>query len=86
MQNQDDNYIGTLLSEIITSELASEVTLLERQSIDTILYEQKIQTSEIVDLTTAVALGKLLGANYIMMASFQKKASEIVIYSHLNQK
>lgn len=79
-QTQDDDYIGTLLSETIMTELASKITVVERQSIEAILSEQKLQKSELIDLSTAISVGKLLGANYILMASFQKGTSEIAVY------
>jgi curli biogenesis system outer membrane secretion channel CsgG len=44
-------------------------TLIEREAISKVLKEQKLALSGLIDTTTAAKVGKLLGANYLLLGS-----------------
>lgn len=47
----------------------NEINVVERMQIDKVLKEQGFQQSGFVDIDTAVELGKLVGANYVIVGS-----------------
>jgi hypothetical protein len=55
-----------LLRDELIAALATRTTMLERQKVDLIFTEQKIQTSAAIDQRTAVTLGRLVGADTIL--------------------
>ena len=59
---------GKYLAEKISIELAQrpETKVVDRSNISFIMQEQKLQLSELMDSTSVVAVGELVGANYII--------------------
>ncbi len=60
------------MAEMMISEIAqnSAVRVVERDRLQTLLEEQNLQSSDRVDKSTAVKLGKTLGAGHMLMGSF----------------
>ena len=75
----DDMELG--FADLIQSALAdvSGVSLVERQALEKILAEQNLTEAGLVDDATAVALGKLAGANILLTGSFLELDSQLSI-------
>ena len=60
------------MAEMMISEIAqnSAVRVVERDRLQSLLEEQNLQSSDRVDKSTAVKLGKTLGAGHMLMGSF----------------
>ena len=60
------------MAEMMISEIAqnSAVRVVERDRLQTLLEEQNLHSSDRVDKSTAVKLGKTLGAGHMLMGSF----------------
>jgi hypothetical protein len=56
----------SLLRDELIAALAPRTTMLERDKVDLIFREQKIQTSTAIDQRTAVTLGRLVGADTLL--------------------
>jgi len=67
--------------ELLKSELSDEpsVRLVERQKLETVLQEQALSMTGLVDSSTAQKVGGLLGAEYILSGSLDKNADWIMI-------
>lgn len=61
-----DGDAQALLRDELIAALATRTTMLEREKVDLIFTEQKIQTSAAIDQRTAVTLGRLVGADTIL--------------------
>jgi TolB-like protein len=73
----DDPKLAVLrkgLAQMLTSDLSSNmyelVELVEREKLQAILEEQKLQESERIDKSTAVRIGKLLGARFLVLGAY----------------
>jgi len=66
------NYLQSALSDMLTVELVNHkiFKLVEREQIDKIFKELALQRTGIIDETTAIQIGELLGAKYILLGSF----------------
>ena len=66
--------VGFAVSELLTSKLAKlpEFTVVERSQLDQVLKEQKLQTTGAIDPESAVRVGKLLGAQLLVLGSVEK--------------
>ncbi len=75
----DDMELG--FAELFQSALTevSGVRLVERQVLEKILSEQNLTEAGLVDDSTAVALGKLAGANVLLTGSFLELESQLSI-------
>ncbi len=69
------------IAEIFTSNLASnsDFKVVEREKLNKILEEQKLNQSGIVDEVAAVKIGKILGATEIVLGSITQLGKTIVI-------
>ena len=67
------------IPETITNDLLSleGIVIIERLQIRKIMDEQKLQHTGAIDETTAVSLGKLLGADILVVGAFQKQGDTI---------
>ena len=67
----DAGWSGHSISGMVQTEAMKrkDWTVIERSQIDKILQEQKLQSSQNIDQTTAVRVGRLLGANGIILGS-----------------
>lgn len=63
--------VGAELSDMLTNELAStkKFSLVERKEIDHVISEMKLGQSGLVDETTVGRLGRIKGAQYLIMAT-----------------
>lgn len=66
--------IGTAFTEMLTHHLvtAGKFRVIERIEQERLLQEQKFQMTGAVDSTTAVQMGKLIGARYVVLGSVEK--------------
>lgn len=60
---------GRVIANMLASELnkMDDLQILERSAIDKIMEEQKMQVSGVVDESTAVEIGKIIGADAVML-------------------
>ena len=59
--------------EHLTNSVADYATVVERDQLDKVLAEQKLGMTGLIDLSTAAEVGKLLGANYIIISKITGK-------------
>jgi TolB-like protein len=80
-----EEHLGKAVSEIMRTELIStgQFRVLERSQLDRALSEQKLQQSGIIDDKSVVELGKLLGANFIIIGSVVKMGTAYTINSRM---
>lgn len=72
---------GQIVSDLLLNELSSKgwYTVIERQSIQKILDEQKLGLSGIIDDKTAAALGKALGVEALILGSVSKLGNTLIV-------
>ena len=83
---KDYDGIGKGIMDMVITDLASsnKVRVVDRSRVQSILDEQKLTTSGAIDGTTAVRVGKLLGACYSIYGTFVRndKTGENVLTIH----
>lgn len=80
-----EEYLGKAVSEIIRTALISNPNyrIVERAQINQAISEQKFQKSGMIDDKSAVEIGKVLGANFIIVGSVVKIGDAYTINSRL---
>lgn len=80
-----EDYLGKAVSEIMRTALVSNKSyrVVERAQISKALSEQKFQKSGIIDDKSAVELGKVLGADLIVVGSVVKIGNAYTINSRM---
>ncbi|MCK9196712.1 MAG: CsgG/HfaB family protein [Syntrophales bacterium] len=80
-----EEHLGKAVAEIIRTELinAGQFRVLERSQLYRALSEQKLQNSGIIDNKSVVEMGKLLGANFIIIGSVVKMGTAYTINSRM---
>lgn len=80
-----ENYLGKAVAEIMRTELVGteRFRVVERAQINKALTEQTLQLSGAIDNNNAVQLGKLLGADLIIVGSVVKIGSAYTINSRM---
>ncbi len=80
-----EEHLGKAVSEIIRTELidTNKYRVVERAQINKTISEQKFQKSGLIDDKSAVELGKLLGADLIVIGSVVKIGTSYTINSRL---
>jgi len=80
-----EEHLGKAVSEIIRTELidTNKYRVVERAQINKTLSEQKFQKSGLIDDKSAVELGKLLGADLIVIGSVVKIGTSYTINSRM---
>ncbi len=75
--------LGIAVAEILRTELVGigEYTVIERGMLEQILREQELQETGVVDSETAVEIGKLVGANLVVIGSIVKTGTVYTINS-----
>jgi len=75
----DFDYLDKAIPEAITTVFAqnSDLVLIERLQIDKVKKELELAESEYTDPDTVVRIGKLLGANYVIIGSYQKSGRKL---------
>jgi len=72
---QDTPDWAPTLYEHLTNSVAEYATVVERDQLDKVLNEQKLGMSGLIDESTAVEAGRLLGANYMVISKLTDKES-----------
>ncbi len=77
----EDAWLSESFSENVTLTLAknTRVQVIERNRIQSVLKEQQFNQSAFVDPETAPLLGKLLGANKILLGNYQKIENTLMV-------
>jgi len=80
-----EEHLGKAVAEIIRTELSNtgQFTVLERSQLDRAVSEQKLQKSGLINDRSAVELGKLLGANFIIIGSVVKIGTAYTINARM---
>jgi len=62
---------AAIISDVLTGQLASSKTIAvyERQQLEQIAAEQRLGMSGLVDINTAVEIGKIIGLQYVLLGS-----------------
>lgn len=78
--NQHD-YLSSLISAVLTDDLSNTdgIVLLERDRMDAILSEQKLQISGLFDEGSAAEAGKLLSSDYLAGGNFLVIGTEVLV-------
>ncbi|MGZ8412358.1 MAG: CsgG/HfaB family protein [Gemmatirosa sp.] len=77
----DYDAMGRGVAAMLITDLSGvpEIRLVEREKLQSVLAEQKMQQSGFFDPETAVKAGKLLGAEYLLTGNFTARSPEIRI-------
>jgi TolB-like protein len=80
-----EEHLGKAVAEIMRTDLIStgEFRVLERSQLEKALSEQKLQKSGLIDDKSVVELGKLLGANFIIIGSVVKMGTAYTINARM---
>lgn len=78
-------HLGQATGELLRTYFsgAGGIEVLERAQMEALAREQKLQLSGLVDESTAVKAGKLLGANYIVVGAVNAFGSTLVLTARL---
>ncbi len=74
-----------LLDEMAVTEISrlDTLTVVDRSNIDQILEEQKLSLSALMDTTTAIEIGNLLSANYMITGSVIEMPKTVVVFGRI---
>jgi TolB-like protein len=80
-----DEFVGQTIAEIIRTELigTGKFKVLERGALQKVLEEQQLSMSGVADEQTAVRVGRLVGAKFIMVGSISKLGDNYILNSRL---
>lgn len=80
-RNKEYDWIGTGFAEDVTVKLVNIESLIvvERSQLLEIIKEQKLYLSGLVDENTAVKVGKLIAAQYMIIGSFQEAGGNLKV-------
>ncbi|MDC7224422.1 MAG: CsgG/HfaB family protein, partial [Spirochaetales bacterium] len=82
MDEADDfDYMGSLALALIKEDLSHDenILLVDRRRLNTLLEEQKLQLTGIMDGETTVEIGKLLGCDYLCGGNFVVLKEEVLL-------
>ncbi|MCD6420413.1 MAG: hypothetical protein J7L41_06875, partial [Synergistetes bacterium] len=76
-----EKYLGEASAELLRTRLINDgrFIVVERALLQKIAHEQKLQMSGLVSTKTAVRIGRLVGANYIIVGSIMKLGSKLIL-------
>ena len=79
--DQGEAWIGDSFAEYLTLALsqADSLTLIERAQLDKVLKEQGFGQSALADEASAPQLGRLLGAQQLVMGSLQRQGDQLLV-------
>jgi len=85
MDGKPSSGLLTLLDEMALSEISKIelFRLVERQKIESVLREQELALSDLMDASQAIQIGMLLAANYIVTGTVIEMASTVVIFGRI---
>jgi hypothetical protein len=74
-----------LLNEKAVAEIGKidTLTLVEREKLDMLLEEQELALTDLTDTTTAIEVGRVLTANYLVTGSVIEMATSVVIFGRI---
>jgi TolB-like protein len=83
--NGFSDYLGGAVAEMLRTGFVGlpGIDILERAQIDAIAREHKLNLSGLVETRTAVSLGKLIGAHYVILGAVNKIGSMAVITARI---
>jgi len=70
---------GGIVAGLFGSSLSEKYQVVERQQLEKVLEEQGFQMSASVDETTAVRIGKILGAGYIVLGKVSRMGKDVTV-------
>lgn len=75
------------LADIVTTDLANvpPIEIVEREKLEAILQEQKLQRTKAFDPATAVKVGKLVGASHVVSGALTAVKPVVVLTIHLTE-
>jgi Ca-activated chloride channel family protein len=75
----------TYLNQSAITALASNprLRLLERERLDAIRLEQRLQTGELLDADVAIRLGRLMGARYIITGQIIPMSAQVIVFGRV---
>jgi len=81
--NRELDWLSMGIPETITSDLISipGIVLVERLQLRKVIEEQKLQLTGLVDEKTAVELGKMVGADILVLGAYQKSGDTLRLTS-----
>lgn len=84
-RNPEDEWLSESFSENLTMSLVKQesLRLIERQQIQTVLQEQSFTQSAFADPETAPELGRLLGANKMLLGNYQKIGQTLIVNTRI---
>lgn len=79
------DWLGTGIAETLVTDLGNVpgVELVERSRLQSVLKELKFGHSEYVDFSTAKKLGKIVGADYMVVGGYQKLQDDLRLTARL---
>jgi TolB-like protein len=77
----DYDGLGKGITDLLITDMASntKVRLVDRDRIQTVLQEHSLVKSNAIDPQTAVRVGKILGAQYVIVGSFMNANGQMVL-------
>lgn len=77
--------ILNLLNEYALVSLSGmdNLTLIERTKLDTVLKEQELQVSGLVDTSKAIEIGRLAAARWIMTGTVIEMAESLIVFTRV---
>ena len=85
IKNEKYDWLSDGFCESLTTGLTQveSIRLIERSMIESVLKEQKRSKSDLFDPETAVELGRLLGANKVLVGSYQVLSEKILVNARI---
>jgi len=79
--NPDQDYLKGIISYILIEDLSGSegILVVDRQNIDDLLEEQKLQITGLIDDASAIEAGQLLGASFMLKGSYVFLGQDIFI-------
>lgn len=84
-KDDEDSALIEFLNEMALVEIArhSSLHIVEREKLAAVIEEQKFSLSGLTDTTTAIEVGQLLSANYILTGTIVEMPASLVIFSRI---
>ncbi len=74
-----------LLNEkgLVEMSLIENLTVVERNKLDSVMQEQRLSLSDLMDTTNAISVGKLVSARFILTGSIIEMPSSVAIFARI---
>lgn len=84
-RSEESNSLIDLLNEMALLETArlEGLVVVERSRLTEVIEEQKLQLSGLVDTDTAIEVGRLLSAHYILTGSVIEMPASVVVFGRI---